>query len=311
MRSLSVFVLSVLLAGPAFGQSVYESQIHDYGFGWTNDAAALDQYVKERNMRAQGEIIPDKVVMYLEREPYMDDGDQFALKFVVPESVTGCIDYSPIEYEANFVDPYYLNIDIKHYEEIKVSSDAPHLDCPRTYRRPEAVIPLSRKDLQARGTKQFKINGKNFRKVLNVAFEDNKVILREQPGLLGVGLIQGREIKIDHYEMDFDDAKRLALFVPMSRDGEDLYDQLVNFAGMQGLIVEDKTLIGDPAWEGIKSTKPDRSYIIVMDRDGRLTSQFTDKEMREVGQISVLRPVQTPNGVRDANIPLTVFAKPL
>jgi hypothetical protein len=301
VRLFLLFSALCVVSFPAAAQQKGESQIHDYGFGWTNEAAQIDQYIKERSMREDGKIEPRLLHVSLVREDYMDDGDQFAIKLTAPDTVTGCVDFSPIEYEASFIDPYYLDIKVKHYKMEEITSQAPHLECPVSYRRAQALIPLSKKDLQSRGTKQIKFRTDSITEYYNLEIDGAKITLTPQSMAVFKADIDSDSKTI---ALDMDDTKRLTLVVPMVREGEDVYDQLVSFANTRGLSVE-------PDTSNVLKTRPDRNSIIVMDANGAMGAMMERGAMQEVGQISISRPVQTPQGVRNTKIPLTVFAKPL
>lgn len=294
MRAVYLASVLALISAPCLAQQKPESQIIDHGTGFVNEAAELDQIRKQQSMALRGQIKPTTVQVILAREPYME-GDQFALKLRVPDVVSGCFSVSPLEYEATYIDPYFLDIKVKHYERRVTPSQQPHLECEAGYKASEAVIPLSITDLTTRGTRQIKLRTDVITELFDVSFDGLTVTMRPQSAVV---------FKPQNTVLDLGVATMLRLYVPMAREGEDVRAQLASFAQSNGYAVE-------PTPEVKRQGVIDNS-LIIRDERGALLSQLPPEGgVLQLGTIDVLRPVRNADGVYNARFPLTVFAKPL
>lgn len=299
MRRLFLLSACFLLSTPALAQSAPETQFFDHGTDFVNDAAELDRILKELSMEERNEIKPNEVLVSLFQEDYMDLSDQFAIRLTVPQVVSGCYEFTPLEYEASFIDPYYLDIKVKHYRRDLIKMENPHLDCPGTYSRAEAMIPLSRRDLMTRGTKQIKFRTENITEYYDLDLYDNKVTLKPQSMAVFKSELDWLTQELQY---DMDHKRKVQLYVPMARADDDLILELHQFAQMRGLV---------PVEEGKVKVEDPKNIIVVKDEKGALINTLKAERIQEVGSIPVTRQVRDENGVHDTTIGLTVFAKPL
>lgn len=299
MRPFLLFSACMIASMPAFAQQKTETQFFHHGTDFVNEAAELDRLMKELSMHERGEIKPREVHVSLMQADYMKPDDQFAIHLVVPDVVAGCYELSPLEYEASFIDPYYLDIRVKHYRRDLIQSSQPHLDCPGTYSQAEAMIPLSKRDLMMRGTKQVRFQTESITEFYDLDLHGNTITLRPQSMVIFKADIDRLTQDMTY---DMERHKKVQLYVPMARSDDDLTMALEQFAQSRGLM---------PVDMGKVSVQDPKNIIVVEDRSGGLSGSLKDTKVQEVGSIPVKRQVRGENGIQETSIPLTVFAKPL
>ncbi len=299
MRRFLIISTCLLASVPAFAQQKTETQFFHHGTDFVNEAAELDRLLKELSMHERGEIKPREIHVSLFQADYMKPDDQFAIRLSVPDVIAGCYELSPLEYEASFIDPYYLDIRVKHYRRDLIESNQPHLDCPGTYSRAEAMIPLSKRDLMTRGTKQIRFQTESITEFYDLDLEGHKVTLKPQSMVVFKAEIDRLTQDMTY---DMEQHKKVQLYVPMARSEDDLIMALEQFAQMRGLM---------PVDMGKQSVQDPKNIIVVEDRSGGLARSLKDTKVQEVGAIPVTRQVRGENGIQDTSISLTVFAKPL
>lgn len=291
IRTFGALALFSVASSHALAQ---ESQIHDYGTGFVNEAAEIDKVFKSLSMQSRGEVEPKEVQVSIVQEDYMEDGDQFALRLMVPEAVTGCYKISPLDYEASFIDPYYLDIKVNFYRVDQIETDAPHIECEKGYKVSSASVPLSVKDLRARGTRQIKFRTKNVTEYYDLSLQDNQVLLRPQSMRIFKAAIDSRSGVLAH---DMAAPSKLHLYVPAAGENDDLSDQLATFAQAKGLAV------------GSDAATQSNNMILVRDDRGNLVDELRGAQVKEMGTLYVERQYRGENGLGQTKVPLTVFAK--
>ncbi|MEM6782030.1 MAG: hypothetical protein AAF569_09230, partial [Pseudomonadota bacterium] len=175
----------------------------------------------------------------------------------------------------------------------------PHIDCPGTYSRAEAMIPLSKRDLMTRGTKQIKFRTENITEYYDLDLNGNEITLSPQSMAVFKADVDRLSQKLTY---DMDHSKKVQLYVPMARSDDDLIVDLTQFAQMRGLspVPRENVSVQDP-----------KNIIVVEDTKGVLTNSLKTEAVQEVGSVAVIRQVRGENGIQDTRVPLTVFAKPL
>lgn len=292
MKALLSSLCLLVFAAPA---AMAESQIHDYGTGFVNEAAQVNEFLKSMDMKNRGEIVPQRIIVDVVREDYMNEADEFALLLSVPDVTQGCYTLSPLEYEASYIDPYYLDIKVKHYRRELLKTDAPHLDCPGQYSRAQALIPLSRRDLNNRGTQEIKFSTSAATDTYMLVFGDDYVELKPESTVV----FQPESEQLGQGFVFESSVQTVELYVPQAQDGDNVAAGLSDFALQKGFL---------PVQSGGHSDTDDET-LLVRDEQGVLGSRLDDNDSQGVGQIYVSRKVRAENGVVDRKVPLTVFAK--
>src|SRR5690606_16769107 len=107
--------------------------------------------------------------------PSYMDADQFGLQMSVPDVVSGCFEVTPLEYEARFVDPYYLDIKVKRYRRVPLPGTP--ATCERQNKMSTAMMALSKSDLQQRGTQEIRFSTGAATDSYKVEIDDSKIEL--------------------------------------------------------------------------------------------------------------------------------------
>lgn len=113
---------------PAAAQEI-DSQISTAGSTYHNETAEAMKRAQQESMQSKGFIKPTTLNVSLVRYDYMED-DNFGIQMVVPDVVSGCWEFSPIEYEFTFIDPYYFDVKVKHYQRKPIEVENINGDCP-------------------------------------------------------------------------------------------------------------------------------------------------------------------------------------
>ncbi len=281
----------IALSLPAFAQ---ESQTFD-PMGSGNAAAEQIRAEQERGLGDKGFIKPQQVLVSVTHPDYMDE-DQFALQLAVPDVVSGCYELTPLEYEANFVDPYFLDIKVKHYRRTAPEGAAATTTCDRKNQRSTAVMPLSRADVQARGTKEIRFTTDAGRDIYDVIWDGPRLELKPQSMIVFKPENMSGSLK-DRISYTFTGNSVIALHVPMAQPGEDISQQLMQFAQMRALT---------PAEGGDVGSNGNRIYFFT-DNGGHIASEIGPDGYAEIGKIVVPRPYDAPDGRKMVGRELSVF----
>src|SRR5690606_2187448 len=113
----------------------------------------------------------------------------------------GCWQLSPLEYESTFIDPYYFDVKVKHFQRHKLDVSNVNGDCPVGNQMSSALIVLNKKDLEKRQTRQIRFSTGYVADYYDVAITDNTIQLRPQSMVVfrGKNLTgpQGDRLEID------------------------------------------------------------------------------------------------------------------
>lgn len=280
----------IALSLPAFAQ---ESQTFD-PMGSGNVAADQIRAQQERSLGDKGFIKPQEVLVSITHPDYMDE-DQFALQMAVPDVVSGCYAVTPLEYEANFVDPYFLDIKVKHFRRSAPEGVAA-ASCDRKNQRSTATMPLSRSDIQSRGTKEIRFTTDAGRDIYDIIWDGQRLELKPQSMIVFKPENMSGALK-DRISYTFTGSSVIALQVPMAQPGEDISQQLTQFAQARAL---------SPAEGGDVGSNGNRIYFFT-DNGGHIGSEIGPEGYAEIGKIVVPRPYDAPDGRKMVGRELSVF----
>ncbi len=232
MRFILSLIAALTLSLPAMAQE-FTSHVHPGGSLYKNETVDQIRRMQRDSMTTKGFIKPPVVEVSLVRLSYMED-DQIGIQMVVPDVVSGCWEVSPLEYESTFIDPYYFDIAIKHYQRRPVQTDNVQSGCPTENKMSTALIPLSRKDLEERQIRQIRFTNGTIADYYDIQMTDNTLQLKPQSMVVfrGKGLTGPLG---DRLEISFGGASKLALHVPMARKGEDITNAITALASQHGL----------------------------------------------------------------------------
>lgn len=295
IKTLSLLLALVILPSSVQAQ---ESQIYDptfTGIGTRASDAARD--AERRSLGAQGFITPTQVDVSIVHEPYMDDG-QFGLLMAVPDVVNGCFELTPLEYEAKFIDPYYLDITVKRYRRIAPENGAPEKDCSGN-KMSTAMMVLSREDLLKRGTNQIRFSTAAGRDTYDLAIKDSmaEIIPKSMTVFQAQGLTGPLK---DRLIYTFTGDRVISLQVPMAELDDDVRGTLMAFAQKHALTPLDDQMM--------KGSGKGKNIFYFYDTAGKMAPQIGSDGYAEVGTIQVNRPFDGPNGRSFVAVDLDVFA---
>ncbi|MFA5591784.1 MAG: hypothetical protein WC989_00525 [Micavibrio sp.] len=301
MKTRHMFLPALLCAAILFGaaspsRAQEESQTYDPTFtGRSNEAADYIRSMQRQSMQKQGFIKPDEVHVSLVRHDYMED-DQFGLQMAVPDVVSGCFEFSPLEYEANFNDPHYLDIKVIHYRRIEPQGGAQAGRCDRQNRMSTAIMVLSRSDLQKRGTQEIRFTADAGTDKYQILWNGSAIELRP----LSMMVFKGRPLSgplNDRIRLGFNGDSVVALHVPMAESGDDVDAQIHQFAMHRAMA---------PAQDGGNGDSGGRIYYFY-DQGGHIASQIGEEGYGELGTIMISRPMDGPGGRKLVQKELRVF----
>lgn len=296
---LALFLLLPTL--PALAQddgNLPEMMTYDPTFsGGLNQEAEKIRDMQRQSLGDKGYITPMAVNVSIVHPSYMDE-NQFGILMAVPDVMSGCYTLTPLEYEAKFTQPDSLNIRVKHYR--RLAPEGANTKCDTRNKMATALMVLDKKDLLERGTKEINFSTEAARDTYRLVLSDNRLELIPQsmmafkaPGLTG-------ELK-DRLVYTFTSNKMVALQVPMAKSGEDLSEELQNFARTRALKPADAD--APTSWAGNGTA----TYYFYDDA-GHVVAQIGEKGYAELGKITVSRPYDGPDGRTEAPVTLSVFA---
>lgn len=305
MIKLLTFALCLLALAapvtPAFAQDedLPELQTYDPTFMGRNNAAA--DYIRglqRQSLTDKGFIKPSVVQVSVVHQPYMKD-DQFGIQMSVPDMISGCYTFTPLEYEAKFVDPYYLDIKVKKYRRIAPEGTSATQKCDQKNKMSTALMVLSKKDLMSRGTQEIRFSTEVATDHYRVIIDDSHLELVPRSMVIFKAPNMAGPLK-DRIIYSFSSDKMIALQVPMANPGEDLTDEIVKFARTRALVPADSS---EPASWGGNGMATYYFY----DDNGHIIDQIGENGYAELGKISVDRPYDGPEGRTQVPVDLSVF----
>ncbi len=298
MSRIFAFLMIALLSVPAMAQDgTPEMQTFDPTGSGANKTGEYIRDLQARSQVDKGFIKPQTVHVSIVHEPYMD-GDQFGLQMAVPDVESGCYKLTPLEYEANFIDPYFLDIKVKRYRRIAPEGASSATQCDRQNKMSTAMMVLSKADLLSRGTKEIRFSTEAAIDTYKINLSDASLELVPQSMVVFKPSQFGGELK-DRIVYNFTGDNVVALHVPMAQAGDEIGNELLKFAGMNALSPTGNT----PGRSGTGAP-----ILYFHDQSGGIQSQIGPDGYGEVGTITVARPYDGANGRVWTPVTLSVFA---
>ena len=300
--SLSFLALSGAFAAPSFAQSeddLPEVMTYDPTFsGKTNEAAEAIRTAQRQSLSDKGFIRPDAVQVAVVHYPYMEE-NQFGIQMAVPDMVSGCYTLSPLEYEAKFVDPYFLDIKVKKYRRVPPEGANAHKKCDANNKMSTALMVLDKTDLKSRGTQEIRFSTEMGTDTYKVILDDAHLELVPKSMMIFKAQNLAGPLK-DRIMYSFASDKMVALQIPMAQPGEDLTRQVTQFARTRAM--SPATPDAPASWGG-----NGMATYYFYDQSGHIVSQIGEKGYAEIGKVTVNRPYDGPDGRTETSVELSVF----
>jgi hypothetical protein len=304
---IRIFIFLILLTGlslqgislaRAAEDDLPEVMTYDPTFtGMRNETADYIRDLQSRSLADKGFIKPNVVQVAIVHHPYMED-DQFGIQMAVPDMVSGCYTLTPLEYEAKFIDPYYLDIKVKKYRRVAPEGTAATQKCDQKNKMSTALMVLSKKDLLQRGTQEIRFSTEFATDNYRVVIDENHLELVPRSMLVFKAQNMSGPLK-DRIMYSFGSDKMIALQVPMAQPGEDLTNEIMEFAQHRALVPVNGSA---PATAG-----NGMSTYYFYDDNGHIIARIGENGYAELGKISVPRPYDGPEGRTEVPVELSVF----
>jgi hypothetical protein len=298
MRNFILTFLTIMVFIPAaFAADKTESQIFvPPGSGNLNNAEEIMRTLKEQSLEKAQKIEVKTAEVSLVHHHYMEP-DQFGIMLKVPNVVSGCFDISPMEYEVNFVNETYMDIEVKAFRRKPVKTQNVAYDCDQQTKAITGLIVLNAKDLEKRGVKEIRFSNGNVRDVYNVVYQPDSIVLKPESMIAFKANLTGPEKdKLVHY---YSGQTLVALHVPMAHPDDNIAQRVRNLAYKNALTpVFEK--------EGLDTSGKDNVFYF-MDPHGRALDLLNDDGYAEFGTVQVVRPYDGPSGRTGVAVPLQVF----
>lgn len=283
----------------AQGDGSSESQLYDPTYtGVVNEAAEAIKQRQRESLMDKGFITPDAVQVDVVHHTYMED-DQFGIQMAVPDMISGCYTLTPLEYEAKFVDPHFLDIKVKKYRRVAPEGSAANRKCDAQNKMSTALMVLSKQDLMSRGTQAIRFSADAGSDTYKIILDDTHLELVPQSMMVFKLQNPAGPLK-DRALHSFASDKMIALQIPMARAGEDVSDEIAQFAKSRALA---PTSADAPVSWAAKGTPTYYFY----DDSGRFSAQIGENGYAEIGTITVQRPADGPDGRTTTDVDLSVF----
>lgn len=266
------------------------------GVAYDNAGHTIRRQLQEQSFHAANKYPVGTVEMSIIHPSYLE-ADQFALLLKKANSMTDCYEYSPLEYEAKFIEDIYLDINVSFYRRNLKSVKNPAYDCNTTSKVISGMVVFSADDLRQKNVRQIRFNNGNVRDIYDIVITPDSIRLVPQSmvAFQGVGL---KGVDKNYLEYKFADAQKIALKVPMAQDGEDVTKAVRDLAYRSAL---------EPIFAENGSSLDEDNIFYFNDPNGGTVGQITDDEPVEFGTITVLRPYDGPEGRVGLPVNLKVF----
>lgn len=259
-----------------------ESHVMSHGTDYKNDTATFYRFLQQQSMKESGFVKPKSVTVSLEHYDYMEPY-QFAIQLAAPDVVSGCYEIGPLQYEANFYDPYFLDVEVMDYKRTLMNVQNPEFECLAQNKVSTAQIVLNRQDLMERQINQIRFKHGFVVDYYDISYADN-----------GIALLPKTQVF-------FKDSKDGASFtprpgmlvqveVPMAQRNDNIAGQIQSLAARNSLISTDQSMV-------------------FRDRNGGLSQEISRNGYAEIGTVQVERLQDSANGAIKTRIPLRVFVK--
>lgn len=265
--------------------------------GWVNQTAEQIRSAQRASLADKGFIKPDVVQIAVVHHPYMED-DQFGIQMAVPDMISGCFTLTPLEYEAKFTEPHFLDIKVKKYRRVAPEGSAATRKCDNQNKMSTALMVLSKKDLQDKGTQEIRFSTETGTDNYRIILTEDHLELVPRSMMIFKGQNMGGPLK-DRILYSFASDKMIALQVPMANPGENLSYEIETFARTRALTPVNP---GAATWSG-----NGMATYYFYDDNGHIIDQIGENGYAELGQIAVNRPYDGPEGRTTTAVPLSVF----
>ena len=268
------------------------------GTDFDNRAARLAKFARQQSLSTPNTIPAGEVQVSIVHPDFLEK-EQFALLFQRASTETGCHQYSPIEYEAKFIENYYMDIDLKHFRSSLKPTQNPEYDCNQTYKVATGMVVLNADDLAKKKIREIRFSNGQSRDAYTVNVLDNGVRLTPKSMLAFKAVnLQGPDRTYIQY--NFPDNSLLKLQVPMARQGDDIAQAVRTLAFQSTLepVFDREGLDTSGANNVFYFTDPNATTLDQLGKDGYM----------EIGTITIKRPYDGPNGRVAKPTDLKVFA---
>ena len=301
IRMLLIFILT-LLAFPALSPSVMAQSDQIFltpGTEYDNRGAIIQQVLRQQSFATTNKEPAGTIYLSITHPEYLES-HQFGLQMTKADTTTGCDSFSPIEYEAKFVEGQYMEVNVKHFRRNNNATRNPHFDCDTKSKVVSGLIILDAQELKRRGVKQIRFNNGEARDAYNVSIMENAVRLTPD-SMIAFKANQGQLKGIDKTYMQYDyaDDSIIKLQVPMAQSHDDVAQAVRNLAYKSALepIFEHDTID--------VTAEPNVFYF--RDNRGQVVEQIGREGYAELGTVNVKRPFDGPHGRMALPVPLKVF----
>lgn len=293
-------LLTLVFAPPVFAQEedLPETMTYDPTYtGIANEAADQIRNLQRQSLTDKGFIKPQVVQVSLVHYPYMQE-DQFGIQMAVPDMVSGCYKLTPLEYEAKFTEPHFLDIRVKKYR--RIAPRGAMQKCDAQNKMATALMVISKKDLEEKGTREIRFSSEVASDNYKIILTDADIQLVPRSMIVFKAKPLGGPLK-DRIVHNFSNSKMVTLQVPMANAGEDLSEEVLSLAYSRGLSPANAGQA--PSWN-----ENGRASYYFYDDGGNVMSRIQPDGYTQLGTIEVSRPMDGADGRSETKVPLTVFA---
>ena len=284
------------LRNPSAGQGqAPNKQTHAPFSSFKNNSEAIANTVARANRSQSGFIKPKQIYLSLVHYDYMDN-DQFGVLMKAKDNITGCYDITPLHYEAKFIEPYYMDVEVNDYRRTPKATNEP---CDLRTQNISSLMVLNKKDLQRRQIRQIRFSNGAANDFYDVRISRDSVALHPRSQIV-FKATDSKGVQRSRLALNSMDDNIIALQVPMAQKGDNIELQLRNLAYQSDM---------QPIFEkaGLDTTGTDNIFYFT-DQTGKSLSMLGDTPYMELGEIEVKRPYQSSRGLTVTPVALKVFA---
>lgn len=307
---IRIFILlAFIFIFPDPVQAQFESNIYNQGTGFVNRAEEARRRLEREGQPELGIIVPRDIIVSLIRYKGLKD-TQFALELTIAESVTGCVELSPINYEVKTPEPRFLDIKVFNYKR-EEKRRAIGEDCKNEAKRPSSVIVMDLPLLERLGTEVIRFQSPNGNDNYTLNVTDAKVELMPQSRNVFRADPRTSIDGVLTYWFNTGDVVALTVALPLEDKIEgdfkdNIQEQLTEIARKNGLFRLDDV---NPDYVPPSGADPNTFYFA--DPEGKLSEELSTNDMLDVGFVRVAAEYDTVRGVEKRFRNFPVFARPL
>lgn len=288
----TILLLSITSHAFAQGGQIFMPPNSSY----KNEDLARQQEQQARENAEKGFLRPGVLDLSLVSYDYFEP-EQFGILINMPDFVSGCYKYSPLVYNASFVDNNYMEVAVQHYKREKIVTRNPNKDCPGGTQAVSALVIINKDDIMDRGINEIRFSNGTAIDRYSVLYHQDRTELvpMSKVAFKPKGLQGYAKDRLIHYKTQ---EGIVALHVPMIAPDDDIGDAINAHAKEMGLTAIDHS-------EQFQSTA---KTFFFKDASGAALSSLGDQDFIEFGEISVKRAYEGSEGLSETNMPLRVFA---